>query len=182
VTLSGRPGLDPLEQTATGARQIHLIGFMGAGKSTVARLLARRLVWNYLDIDVLIARHAGHSVAEIFATEGEAAFREYEQHALRMAVQKPRTVVALGGGTTLAADNWDVIRRSALSVWLQVSFATCAERVGGSATRPLFRDAASARALFDARVASYSAADRSVDAEGSADDVALAIEGIARGA
>lgn len=109
-------GLEPLARTASGHAQIHLAGFMGCGKSTVARLLARRLVWNYLDLDILIARHAGASIAAIFAADGEASFRDMESHVLRQAVQKPCTVVALGGGTMVFEENRRVIGKHAMSV------------------------------------------------------------------
>lgn len=175
-------GLEPLARTASGHSQIHLLGFMGCGKSTVARLLARRLVWNYLDLDVLIARHAGASIAAIFASDGEAAFRDMENHVLRQVVKKPCTIVALGGGTTVLEPNRDLIGRHALSVWLRASFATCRERVGDRAERPLFGDPESARRLFDERQSDYARAAVTVSAEDSARDVAFRIEAAARGA
>ena len=181
MTDSERPGIDPLEHAASGHRQVHLLGFMGAGKSTIARLLARRLVWNYLDIDALVSRHAEMSIPEIFARDGEAAFRDHEHHALRMAVQKPRTVVALGGGAPLRDDSWRLISESAFSVWLQVSFATCAARVGQTGTRPLFADVEGAERIFAERQSAYARADLAIDAEGEADAVAAAIEVVVRG-
>ena len=175
-------GLEPLARTASGQSQIHLSGFMGCGKSTVAQLLARRLVWNYLDLDVLITRHAGASVAEIFAAEGEDAFRDMESHVLRQAVQKPRTVVALGGGTMMLERNREVSAKHGLSVWLRASFETCLERVGDGAGRPLFAHQADARRLFDARQPHYALATVSVDADGAAAQVvATQIEAIVRG-
>jgi len=174
-------GLEPLARTASGHNQIHLLGFMGCGKSTVAGLLARRLVWNYLDLDVLIARHAGMSIAAIFATDGEAAFRDMESHVLRQVVQKPCTIVALGGGTTLLEKNRELIRRHALSVWLRASFATCLARVGDGEGRPLFGDPEQARRLFEERQSHYAQAAVTVSAEDAAREVAARIETAARG-
>ncbi len=173
-------GLEPLARTVSGHAQIHLLGFMGCGKSTVARLLARRLVWNYLDLDVLIARHAGASISAIFATEGEAGFRDMESHVLRQAVQKPRTVVALGGGTMLLEPNRELVARHAMSVWLRASFETCRLRVGDGAGRPLFGDLEGARNLFRARQDDYARATLQIDAEDDPNGIAARIEGVAR--
>jgi len=181
VTGAGRTnGLEPLARTASGHSQIHLAGFMGCGKSTVARLVARRLVWNYLDLDILIARHAGASIAAIFAADGEASFREMESHVLRQAVQKPCTVVALGGGTMMVEKNRQLIGRHAMSVWLRTRFSTCQERVGDAAGRPLFSDPAEARRLFDERQQDYGQALITVSGEDAAADIAKHIEAEAR--
>jgi len=172
--------MEPLEGTATGELQIHLMGFMGSGKSTVARHLARRLVWNYLDLDALVVRHEGASIAAIFADSGEAGFRRIERHVLRQAVQKPRTVVALGGGTPVSTANREVIGRHAMSVWLRVGFAVCRERVAGDDSRPLFADLDAAHRLFTARAEAYATADFTVEGERPAAEVAAAIERLAR--
>lgn len=174
-------GMDALPATAAGHRQIHLWGFMGSGKSTVAMALARRLVWNYLDLDILVARHAGKSVAQIFADDGESEFRKVERHALRQAVQKPRTVVALGGGTPMASSNRELGELHATSVWLQVGFDVCRDRVGADNRRPLFDDPEIARQLFDARQSVYASADLAVDATAESAVVAAAIEALVRG-
>ncbi len=177
---AARNGLEPLARTASGHSQIHLAGFMGCGKSTVAQLLARRLVWNYVDLDVLIARHAGASIAEIFASDGEGAFRDMESHVLRQAIQKPCTVVALGGGTMLREQNRELISDHAMSVWLRVAFATCMERVGEGAGRPLFGDPEAVRRLFDERQSDYAQASITVNADDAAAQVAERIEAAAR--
>ncbi len=167
--------LEPLAALPDGRRQVHLVGFMGSGKSTVARLLARQLLWNYLDLDALVERHDGRRVHEIFASDGEAAFREIEHHVLRQAVQKPRTVVALGGGTPVAERNRAIIRAAAVSVWLRCDFATCHGRVGEDARRPLFADPDAARRLFGEREGLYSACDVAVDATAPPEEVASLI-------
>ena len=181
MTVSAGSGLEPLARTDSGHSQIHLLGFMGCGKSTVARLLARRLLWNYLDLDVLVTRHAGASIESIFAAEGEEGFRSIESHVLRQAVQKPRTIVALGGGTMVREENRELIGQQALSVWLRASFATCRSRIGDGTGRPLFNDPEAARKLFETRRPLYAEARITVDAEGPVQEIAACIEAAARG-
>jgi shikimate kinase len=173
--VSSPAGFDPVDHLPGGKLQLHLWGFMGAGKSTVAQLLARRLVWNYLDLDALIVRHVGVPIAEVFAREGEAAFRRYERHVLAQAVQKPRTVVALGGGTPVAPVNRELAASRAVSIWLQASFEACWSRVGGDPGRPLAGDEAAARELHTAREPIYAVADLTVNAERSAAEVAESV-------
>src|SRR5688500_2590703 len=78
-----------------------LIGYRGTGKSTVARLVAERLNWPWLDADVELERRAGKSIAAIFAEDGEPAFRDLESQVLAELVQADRHVLALGGGVIL---------------------------------------------------------------------------------
>lgn len=79
-------------------RRLVLTGFMGAGKSTVGRLLAERIGWEFLDLDASIESRAGMSVPQIFAIHGEAHFRKLESQALASALGRSRVVIALGGG------------------------------------------------------------------------------------
>src|ERR1700723_3208103 len=103
-----------------------LIGFMGSGKSPVARLLGRQIGWQYVDLDKLIAEATGATIPEIFAKLGEPAFRKIEHEQLAktvreaLALQKPR-IISLGGGTTAQPDNVVLLRESgAALVWLQI--------------------------------------------------------------
>lgn len=127
-------GIEPLDALPGGRLQLHLTGFMGSGKSTVGRLLARRLVWNFLDLDAVVAREAGRPVPGIFAAEGEEGFRRRERHALRQVVQKPRAVVALGGGTLTDPANRELCAGAATVVWLDVPLAVVRERLEGGAS------------------------------------------------
>ena len=78
---------DPVGSAVLGDRpQVHLAGFMGSGKSTVGRLVARRLLWNFLDLDGVIERHEGRSVSRIFEESGARHFRDAERHVLRQVV------------------------------------------------------------------------------------------------
>src|SRR5215510_4634653 len=84
---------------------IFIVGFMATGKTTVGRLLAARLGWQMIDLDDEIVRAAGMSVKQIFATRGEAGFRDEEARAVRAACARRRTVVATGGGAVCREDN-----------------------------------------------------------------------------
>lgn len=159
-----------------GRRQIHLTGFMGSGKSTVGRQLARRLVWNFLDLDRVVERHEGRSVARIFAEDGEQQFRASERHVLRQVVAKPDTVVALGGGTLIDPGNVETVCGHATLVWLRCSLDVLEARCGGSdATRPLWGDPQALRKRYAERLPGYRAADIVIDAEADADSVADAV-------
>jgi len=160
-------------ELADGRQQIHLTGFMGSGKSTVGKLLARRLLWNFLDLDGVIERHEGRAVARIFAEDGEATFRASEQHVLRQVVAKPRTVVALGGGTLIDEANRALCLERAVVVWLRcpldVLEARCADE---AALRPLWGDRAALEQRYTERLAGYEAAELVVDADGAPEEVA----------
>lgn len=160
----------------SGARQVHLTGFMGSGKSTVGRRLARRLLWNFLDLDGVVERHEGRSVARIFEEDGEDAFRAIEHFVLRQVVAKPATVVALGGGTLLDARNLELSREQAVLVWLRAPLAVLEPRCAGAAgDRPLWgtRDALEER--YRERLPGYEAAAIVIDADDEPDDVAASI-------
>jgi shikimate kinase len=120
-----------------GDRRILLIGMMGAGKTTVGRLLAERLGWAHLDSDEMIQRSTGKTVAEIFEEQGEAAFRREESRVLAEAAQTDDAVVSVAGGAVLAAENREVLGRAGPVVWLRADVATLARRVGSGEGRPL---------------------------------------------
>ncbi len=122
----------------SGVSRVLLIGMMGAGKSTVGRLLADRLGWVYLDSDEEILRRTGRTVPEIWHTDGEAAFRAEEAAVLAAAVASSiPDVVAVAGGAVLDPSNRTRIRGGGLVVWLRVRVATLVARVGDGAGRPL---------------------------------------------
>ncbi|HEX4245637.1 MAG TPA: shikimate kinase [Acidimicrobiales bacterium] len=118
--------------------RILLIGMMGAGKTTVGRLLADRLGWGYLDSDAQVAQTTGRSVPEILSEDGEAAFRAEETRALTVAVSGSEPmVVSVAGGAVLSAANRALLARSGIVVWLRARPETLAKRVGDGAGRPL---------------------------------------------
>jgi shikimate kinase len=158
-------------------KHVLLIGFMGAGKSTVGRLVAQRMAVPFLDIDTLVEQRDGRTVAEIFSQDGESAFRSLETAAVRSLDALPPSVVACGGGVVLSDTNRAMLKGLGLVVYLRVTAAETLARVGNDSTRPLLSGAGGALAagkLLEAREALYSAiADAVVDTvDRSADEVA----------
>src|SRR5215469_12095184 len=150
-------------------RIIGLTGFMGSGKSTVARLLARQIGWLYVDLDKLISDATGATIPEIFAKLGEPAFRKLERAQLEKTIgeavsfQKPR-IISLGGGTTAQPENVALLRESgAVLVWLHCPIEELLSRCAHITNRPLFRDEASFRRLYQERLPSYEMADFRVE-------------------
>ena len=111
-----------------------LIGYRGTGKSAVARLVAERLGWQWLDADVELERRAGKSIAAIFANDGEPAFRDLESKILAELVRLDRHVLALGGGVVLRPENRALIKQAANVTWLTASPETIQARVAEDPT------------------------------------------------
>ncbi len=118
-------------------RNLALIGFMATGKTTVGRELARRLGWPFVDTDELVERRAGRPIPEIFAQDGEAAFRALEREAVREAARLRPAVIACGGGVPLDPRNVRELRRTCRLVLLEADLETVLARVGSAADRPL---------------------------------------------
>ena len=118
--------------------RILLVGMMGCGKTTTGALVARRLGWDYRDSDADVESVTGRTVPEIFASDGEAAFRKAEAEVLAAACSREQPVViAVAGGAVLSEDNRTLIRGCGTVVWLRVEPQRLAERVGDGAGRPL---------------------------------------------
>ncbi len=133
----------------TEPRRIFLIGPMGAGKSTIGRLLAGRLSMPFRDMDALIVAQTGRSIPDIFAHEGESAFRALESQMLEtLCREEGGAVIATGGGAPVSAPNRERMQRSGRIVWLDAPPEVVAERIRGDANRPLL---AGADALCKAR-------------------------------
>lgn len=141
-----------------------LIGFMGAGKTTVGRALAERLGWKFLDLDDLIEQREQKTVAEIFASSGEAAFRGMESEALAAALQdcagSSDLVLALGGGAFVQKVNRDALARAgAITVLLEAPVEELRRRCTGEhKVRPLAGEQERFNQLFAARRSDYALA------------------------
>ena len=142
------------------AGKIYLVGFMGAGKTTLGRLLGERLCWPFEDLDTSIERAEGASISRIFEEKGEPYFRELERRVLREAAALPgRTIVASGGGTFCAPENRAVMQRTGITVWVDRPFERIfvgREELAGP--RPLMRGQRDLRTLYEERAPLYSLA------------------------
>jgi len=142
---------------ADGRGDIYLTGFMGAGKSTVGRLLAAKLQRPFYDLDAEIERAEGRSIPQIFAEDGEAAFRRMEADCL-CDLSSP-AVVALGGGAFMTPAVRAAASERGLTVFLEWPFETLLARVRGDANRPLAKEPAQMRRLYETRLPVYRQAD-----------------------
>lgn len=143
--------------------KIYLVGFMGSGKSTVARALADRLGWAHEDLDRWVEHRERRTIADLFATEGEAYFRQVEREVLQELTPHRHVVVATGGGTFVDPFNCRAINSDGTSVWLDVSFDTVVRRLPSDGRRPLAADREAMHALWESRRAAYALAHLRVD-------------------
>ncbi|MEM9164988.1 MAG: shikimate kinase [Cyanobacteria bacterium P01_F01_bin.4] len=117
---------------------VYLIGMMGAGKSTVGKRLAEQLGYRFLDTDTVIEQTTGQPISQIFAEQGEAAFRNLETQVLNQVSAYPRLVVATGGGMVIKQMNWSYLQYGAV-VWLDVPVEQLVARLTGDVSRPLLQ-------------------------------------------
>lgn len=158
-------GSRPEAAHLTLRRSVVLVGMMGSGKTAVGRLLAARLRVPFLDSDAEIERAANATIAEIFARDGEAFFRDREAEVIGRLLRGPAGVLSTGGGAFVAARNRQEISRVGVSVWLDVGLDTLWDRVRHKDTRPLLRTPdprATLTRLYEARVPVYALADLAV--------------------
>ena len=148
-------------------RRIYILGFMGAGKTSVGECLARELSWRFIDLDREIEKGAGLTIPEIFRSRGEPAFRRIEAIILREVAAVEDVVVACGGGTPAAGGNLDLILSSGFSVWLDAPLDVMMQRCGAGSHRPLLADRPKMETLLAARRPCYMKADLRVDASGA---------------
>ncbi len=119
-------------------KRAFLIGFMGSGKTTIGRHLAKDLKWQFLDLDAYIEKEEGRTIREIFAQEGEAAFRRIETEALAKVAQMESVVIAAGGGTPCNERNIEIMRHSGATVYIKVAPEELAKRLySARENRPL---------------------------------------------
>jgi shikimate kinase len=170
----------PVQQSSPAIRVIFLVGFMGAGKTTVGKELARQLGWAFEDLDDRIQSREGRTIEEIFQNSGEAEFRRQEHMALLellpLVESSPR-VVALGGGAFAQAENAAVLNSAPgktvfLSAPVEELYRRCQQQ---QIKRPLQQDATQFRKLYEARYSLYLKATHQIETAGK-DATAVAAE------
>jgi shikimate kinase len=145
--------------------KVYLVGFMGAGKSTVARALGRRLGWRVVDVDERIESRERKSVAAIFAQHGEPYFRQLERQVLMELLPERNVVVATGGGTFAEADNRALMLADGATAWLDIPLALVLRRVPTDGRRPLASDRERMEQLFLTRQLTYAMAHVRIDGD-----------------
>jgi shikimate kinase len=146
------------------ADKLYLVGFMGAGKTSVARALGRRMGWRVEDIDHRIEARERERVAEIFARHGEPYFRGIERSVLEELLPQRHVIVATGGGTFVDPDNRAAMLADGAVAWLDVPLERVIERVPADGRRPLASDRTQMEQLYARRSAAYSQAHVRIDA------------------
>ncbi|MES1260209.1 MAG: shikimate kinase [Acidobacteriota bacterium] len=149
---------------------IYLAGFMGSGKSTVGRVLADKLGWDFVDLDGEIETREQTTISQIFEVRGEAEFRRIESDMIRFWVREIErgspTVIALGGGAFVQPGNFDLIANHGISIWIDCSIEVIRARLAEEThVRPLARHPEKFRQLFEDRRLGYARADFRVDGD-----------------
>jgi shikimate kinase len=117
---------------------IYLIGYMGCGKTTAGRKLAKKMGMPFIDLDELIEKHAGKSIRAIFDSEGESAFRELEKQILHQTFSGSDAVISTGGGAPVFFDNMQQMNQQGITVYIQLSAKALLDRLkGATAERPI---------------------------------------------
>lgn len=148
---------------------IFLIGMMGAGKTTIGRLLAHQLGYGFLDTDSVIEQFAGKTISSIFAEDGEEAFRQLESQVLAEVSARTKLIIATGGGIVTQRFNWSYLHHG-LIIWLDAPVEVLMERLQEDNTRPLLQNNHPAQALqmlLDQRRSLYAEADLRILINGS---------------
>jgi len=148
---------------------LYLAGFMGSGKTTIGRVVAQEMGWNFVDLDDDIESKAKRAITEVFAQLGEPEFRRIEHEALRARVHSIQcgaaTVLALGGGAFAQPDNRALLSDAGVTVWLDAPLDRIRKRIEGQSHRPLAQDPARFQQLFDERQSVYTSADYRIEVD-----------------
>lgn len=152
--------------------KLYLVGFMGAGKTSVARTLGRRMGWRMEDVDHLIEAREHQRVADIFTRKGEPYFRSVERGILQELLPQRHVIVATGGGTFVDAENRAAMLADGAVAWLDVPLERVIERVPADGRRPLASDREQMEQLYVRRQAAYAQAHVRIDASRPVPEIA----------
>jgi shikimate kinase len=150
------------------SKNIFLIGFMGAGKTSVGRVLAKKMGLDFIDLDEVIKKELGMAIPEIFSRFGEDFFRDEESKVLRSVSQRKGQVIATGGGVVLREGNWEIMKNDGITIYLKASTGVLWSRVRSNTSRPLLQvenPFERLQELFSKRVSLYERADLMVNTE-----------------
>ena len=153
------------------ADKLYLVGFMGAGKTTVAAALGRRLGWRTEDVDERIEARERRSVSAIFVQEGEGYFRQIEREVLRELLPQRNVIVATGGGTFVDPDNRALMLSDGAVAWLDLPLSRVIERIPSDGRRPLAADPIRMEQLYMHRRVAYTDAHIRIDATAPVDEL-----------
>ena len=121
--------------------KLYVVGYMGAGKTTIGKLLAKKLDWSFVDVDGFIENRYHRTIASIFEEKGESGFREIERRALLEISGFEHTVVSTGGGLPCFFDNMEVMNQTGATIYLKASVGELTERINlNKQKRPLLKD------------------------------------------
>ena len=152
-------------------QNIYLIGFMGAGKSTIAPLLAKKMQRAFFDTDEWIKNYTGQSITAIFQQHGEDYFRELERQSVQLVTKMTDMVIALGGGAVLKSENWILLKETGFTIYLKCSPQQILNRINNyPESRPLLAGSENQKlntiiSLLTEREIYYSRADLTVTAK-----------------
>ncbi|MBN8546700.1 MAG: shikimate kinase [Ignavibacteria bacterium] len=169
--------------------RIYLTGFMGTGKTTLGKVIANCLGWDFYDIDREIEKDIKKSVAKIVLEEGETRFRQLEKEKLASLTLVSGAVISLGGGTLIDKENIEICKTSGLLVYLKADLSVIYQRIRKKTNRPLFRSENDSEmnedegmkkltALFEIRKAGYESAHITIETE--ADNFGKSIDKIVK--
>ena len=170
MTVAGSTMPEVAPRAGSGTARIVLVGFMGAGKSTVGPILAGALDWDFVDLDDEIAGREGRHPGEIIRHDGIERFRVLESEAAREVLRRERLVLAVGGGWAAQPGHMASLKHDSLSVWLRVTPAVALARIRGSDTpRPLLEGPdphGAATTLLCRRIAHYRRSTITIETDG----------------
>jgi len=147
-------------------KNVILIGFMGTGKSSIGKLLAQKLKWNFVDTDSLIGKSAGMTISEIFTKKGEPKFRDMESDILQQVLSKENQVISTGGGIVLREENMNRMKQNGIIIALSATPEIIFARTRHRKTRPVLGDEPTldrVKEILNFRSSLYAQADFSIN-------------------